>query len=253
MLLSIGVVFFACERVLDTVAPVTYEYFPLETGKYKIYQIDSTVYDEYNCTVQTTSYQVKELTGTTGTDGEGDLYYRVEQYVRTDSTQPWVLSSIGSEKIEDNQLQRVENNQRIIKMVFPVIENKTWDGIVFIRRDTLVPIRGGSIDMFKDWDDFTYEKVGGTFLDTASNKIYTDAVQILQADKTNNIERRYSKEVYAKNIGLVYKSMWILDTQCRPVGTCTGVGDIATCIGKPWKEKAEKGFILTQTLIDHNY
>ena len=25
---------------------------------------------------------------------------------------------------------------------------------VYIRRDTLISLRGGSIDMFKDWDDF---------------------------------------------------------------------------------------------------
>ena len=252
--LIIALLFIACERVIEQLDPVAYEYFPMEVGKYKIYQVDSTVYDEYNCDVQITSYQVMELTGNTGTDGEGDLYYTVERHIRADSSQPWLLQSIWTEKIEDNQLQRVEDNQRIIKMVFPVKESRRWDGIVYIRRDTLVPIRGGSIDMYKDWDDFVFENIGETFLDTSRTgpKIYPDALQVLQVDKTNNIEKRYSREVYAKNIGLVYKEMWILDTQCRG-GNCTGVGNIATCILTPWKDKTEKGFILVQSLIEHNY
>ena len=141
----------------------------------------------------------------------------------------------------------------MIKMVSPIQENRRWDGIVYIRRDTLVPIRGGSIDMFKDWDDFVCENIGNTFVDTLSNTVYTDVAKIVQVDKTNNIERRFSTEVYAKNIGLVYKEMRILDTQCRTPGTCTGNSDIAACIGTPWYLKAEKGFILKQSLIEHNY
>lgn len=253
LLLLIAVLFVTCERVIETIDPATFEYYPIQEGKYKIYQVDSTVYDEYNCTVQTTRYQIKEVTGSQGLDGEGDPYYSVKRYIRSDSTTNWVLSSIWTEKVEDNQLQRVEDNQRMIKMVFPVKEDRRWDGIVFIRRDTLVPIRGGAIDMFKDWDNFVCQDVGKTFVDTFSNKVYTDAVKIQQVDKTNNIERRFSVEVYAKNIGMVYKEMRILDTQCRPPGTCTGNSDIASCIGKPWHVKAEKGFILKQSLIEHNY
>lgn len=252
-LLFIAIFFFACERVIETPGPISFDYYPIKEGKYKIYQIDSIVYDEYNCTVQTTKYQVKEVTGVQSLDGEGDPYYSIKRYMRSDSAANWVLSNIWTEKIEDNQLQRVEDNQRIIKMVFPVKEDRHWDGIVFIRRDTLVPIRGGAIDMYKDWDDFVCENVGNTFVDTLSNKVYTDAVKIQQVDKTNNIERRFSLEVYAKNIGMVYKEMRILDTQCRPAGTCSGNSDIASCIGVPWHRKAEKGFILKQSLIGHNY
>lgn len=254
ILLLFALVFFACERVIDSLGGVTYEYAPLETGKYKIYRVDSTVYDEYNCTVLRSSYQVKEIIGSTGTDGEGDLFYSIERYVRADSTQPWELYNIWSEKIEDNQLQRVEDNQRMVKLVFPVKESRAWDGIVYIRRDTLVPVRGGSIDMYKDWDEFVYNKVDKSFIDTVSNIYYPNALEVMQVNKTNNIERRFSKEVYAKNIGLVYKEMWILDTQCRPRPPgCQGVGNIATCLFTPWQIKAEKGFILTQSLIEHNY
>ncbi|WMX16829.1 hypothetical protein [Aureispira sp. CCB-E] len=251
--LLLSILFFACERIVETLAPIDFEYYPIEVGKYKTYQIDSIVYDEYNCTVQTTTYQIKEVTETETVDGEGDPAFVIKRYFRKTSNDAWVLYNIWTEKIEGDQVQRVEDNQRMIKMVAPMQQDRRWDGIVYIRRDTLVPIRGGSIDMFKDWDDFVCEDIGDSFVDTLSNTIYPDVAKIVQVDKTNNIERRFSTEVYAKGIGMVYKEMRILDTQCRPPGTCTGNSDIGSCIGTPWHIKAEKGFILKQSLIEHNY
>lgn len=250
--LFVGLCFGSCERVVDTLPQTDLAYYPVVQDNYRVYQVDSIVYDEYNCTIQTNSYQIKEVTGTKLIDGEGKTAHRIERYWRATALDMWTLVGVWSEKIEDNQIQRVEDNQRFVKMVFPVNETKEWDGITFIRRDTLVPIRGGSIDLYKDWDMFTYKGVGASYLDTVSNTIYPDAVQVIQVDKTNNIERRYATEVYAKGIGLVYKEMRILDSQCRSP-RCTGPSDIASCLNTPWTIKAEKGYILTQSLLEHNY
>ncbi|MFT5646622.1 MAG: hypothetical protein ACI976_001304 [Aureispira sp.] len=251
--LLLPILFFACERIVETLAPANFDYYPIEVGKYKVYQIDSIVYDEYNCTIQTATYQIKEVTATETMDGEGAVTFIIKRYFRSTSADAWVLYNIWTEKIEDNQVQRVENNQRIIKMVSPMQEGRHWDGIVYIRRDTLVSIRGGSIDMFKDWDDFVCEDIEVGFIDTLSNIAYTDVAKIIHVDKTNNIERRFSTEIYAKDIGLVYKEMRILDTQCRPLGTCIGNSNIIDCIGVEWHIKAEKGFVLKQSLVEHNY
>lgn len=242
----------ACERVTEELPQADRAYYPIVQDKYKIYQVDSVVYDEYNCNRQTNSYQIKEVTGASFVDGEGQQAYRLERHWRATAADPWVLVGVWSEKIEGNQIQRVEDNQRFVKMVFPVQTTKKWDGITYIRRDTLVPIRGGTIDLYKDWEMFTYQGVGESFLDTVSNTVYPEAVQIMQVDKTNNIERRFSTEVYAKGIGLVYKEMRILDSQCR-TPRCTGQSDIASCLTTPWEIKAEKGYILTQSLLEHNY
>lgn len=244
--------FMACERIVETLPPAGQAYYPMEEGRYRIYQIDSLVYDEYNCNTVRSRFQVKEVTGAAIMDGEGAKAHRIKRYQRDTENDPWVLMGIWTEKLEDQQIQRVEDNQRTIKVVFPVKQGATWDGIVYIRRDTLVPLRGGAIDLYKDWDNFEYGPVGQTYIDTLSNQVYDDAVQITQVDKTNNIERRYAKEVYAKGIGLVYKEMRILDTQCR-MPRCLGQSDIASCISTPWHIKAEKGFILKQSLLEHNY
>ncbi len=250
--LLLGLIFGACERIVETLPQTDWDYYPIVENNYRVYQIDSIVYDEYNCTIQTNRYQIKEVTGSSMIDGEGQTAHRIERYWRAVDGDPWVLVGVWSEKREDNQVQRVEDNQRFVKMVFPVNKNKEWNGITYIRRDTLVPIRGGTIDLYKDWDMFSYQNVGEAYLDTLSNTLYPEAVQIMQVDKTNNIERRYSTEVYAKGIGMIYKEMRILDSQCR-TPRCVGPSDIAQCIGTPWEIKAEKGYILKQSLIEHNY
>lgn len=250
--LLLGLFLGACERVVETLPQTDWAYYPIVEDGYRVYQIDSTVYDEYNCTIQTERYQIKEVTGAKTVDGEGQTAHRLERYWREVDTDSWTLVGVWSEKIENNQIQRVEDNQRFVKMVFPVEETKEWNGITYIRRDTLVPIRGGTIDLYKDWESFSYQNVGQSYLDTASNTIYSDAVQVLQVDKTNQIERRYATEVYAKGIGLVYKEMRILDTQCRDP-RCVGPSNIERCRDIAWEIKAEKGYILVQSLIEHNY
>lgn len=254
-LLLVGLV--GCSRTIEEFDPPSYAYFPLETGKYKVYSVDSTVYDEYNCTVSTSNFQIKEVTGNTVLDGENQLAYKVERYKRQNPSLPWNPVGVWIEKIADQQVQRVEENQRLIPLVFPIKENQKWDGIVFIRRDTLVPIQGGVIDMYKDWDDFRLVEIDVPYVDPTTLLSYAQTTLVLQADKENNIERRYSMERYAKGVGLIYKEMRILDSQCRVDGSgninCAGVGDIVQCLGKPWVDKAEKGFILQQRLIEHNY
>jgi len=243
-------VFIACQRNIDTLDSISLDYYPLEEGKYKIYQIDSTVYDDFNCTVINVSFQLKEVVARTIVDGENDLTYVLERYKRQDATQPWVLKNVWTEKIEANQLQRVEDNQRFVKMIFPVQEGKEWDGISYINKDTLFAIRGGAIAIYKDWGSFSYQAVESTFIDVnqSPSKVYPNTVKVLHVDKENAFEKRFSKEIYAKNIGAVYKEMCIVDTQCD----CLNVSD-STCVTLPWSDKIDKGYILRQSLIEHNY
>ncbi len=103
--------------------------------------------------------------------------------------------------------------------------------------------------------------------------------------KPSSFELRRSYEKYAKGIGLVYRERWILDTQkcsedCQPlkdqfdacVESCLAAGTTDTlvcelqcdnllqqfnscfdqCDTLEWGNKAQKGFVMYQTIIDHN-
>ena len=64
-----------------------------------------------------------------------------------------------------------------------------------------------------------------------------------QANEDTEIERRYVLEKYARNVGLVSRTDTIVDSRCKRLG------DFIPCLGMPWIEKGEKGYIMNQVLI----
>ena len=73
--------------------------------------------------------------------------------------------------------------------------------MVYIRKDTTIAIPGGTIDVYKDWEDFVITSIDSS--ETIAGITYDSVLTIKRVDKTNNIERRYSYEKYAKNIGFI--------------------------------------------------
>jgi hypothetical protein len=67
---------------------------------------------------------------------------------------------------------------------------------------------------------------------------------VRHADNENLIERRFVEERYARTVGLVEKTVMILDTQCG--------GNLSNCIDLSWEQKAEKGFMLKMTVNNYN-
>jgi hypothetical protein len=104
-------------------------------------------------------------------------------------------------------------------------------------------VRGESIQMFGNW---VYSIVSVDLAETIGGNAYQEVVTIQQADVENAIERRFSQEKYAKDIGLVYREREILDSYCKYTG------DLGPCIGKTWFEKAGRGFRTVEILVEHN-
>ncbi len=222
-----------------------YEYFPLEIGKFLEYRLDSVIYDttSIGVTRDTNVWFSREEVVDTFRDLSNELNYRIERSQRKSSADPWEIQSVYAAILKDNQAIRIEDNFRFIKMVFPLRLGDIWDGNIFIDDETIITVAGESIEPFKSW---SYELDGLDEQIIVNNTPYDSVMTIFQANNQegpdpNLIELRYSKEEYAKNVGLIRRQMQILDTQC-----------IADCIGQTWEQKAQKGFILNQILIDHN-
>jgi len=233
----------ACGREVETFEPIAYDYSPMDSGKYIVYQVDSVIYNEYEQSIDTNSYEIRYEYGRSETDAADELIYRLNRYERRNSSENWQLKEVFAAKNINYQHQLVEDNQRLIKLTYPIAAGGQWNGLPYIRRDTSIEIIGGSINLYKDWDEFSYEEVGVAY--DINGLSFDTTLVVLQVDKTNNIERRYSKERYAKGVGLIEKEMLILDTQCG--------GNISNCLTTPWEVKAEKGFILRQRILEHNF
>jgi len=235
--------FFGCSKTVvdDYQVDFGYDYFPIEIGKYRTYVVDSVLYDigdnEEIIVTNSTTYEM-HLVSDTITDNLGRLGYKIERYTRTSDTLDWEIKDIWTTIRTNEGAEWIEENLRFLKLVFPLKASVEWDGNQYIDITTIVPIAGESVEVFKSW---SYEALSINESEAIDDMVFDSVATISQANSENLIELRYSQEKYAKDIGLIYREMKILDTQC-----------IIPCENETWEEKAEKGFILTQQIIDYN-
>ena len=150
----------------------------------------------------------------------------------------WELKDIWLAIRTDEGAEWIEENLRFLKMVFPLKEGLDWDGNQYIDITTIIPIAGESVEVFKSW---SYESISIDESEQIGDETFENVATISQANSENLIELRLSEEKYAKGIGLVYREMKILDTQ-----------NIIGFEFSTWEDKAQKGYILKQQIIDYN-
>jgi hypothetical protein len=119
----------------ETNAPIKnkYEsYFGLIAGRYIIYDVREVYHDE-NAVIKhdTLAYQLKTVVGDTILDNTGRIARKFLRYKRINLTQNWVLSDVWTTIIDGNYAELTEENQRIIKLFFPVSSKTTWNANVF--------------------------------------------------------------------------------------------------------------------------
>ncbi len=247
--LIIFIVITACKKVSDPFqVEKELDYYPLEVGNYIVYEVDSIIYNPTGIkVVDTTKTFFREEIVDTLQDNEGNTLFKIEKFEKKDWNSEWAVSKVLSASVIDNQAFRTEDNLKFMPLVFPLRENKSWNGNVFFDPLQTVVIAGETLEMFKDWSSHRMRDIGEP--ESIGNLNFDEVLTVNASNSTSNkIEFRSWQEKYAKGIGLVYKEVWVLDTQCE--GCCNG--DFITCDLLPWEEKAEKGFILRQWILEHN-
>ncbi len=230
----------ACKETSDDyTTEFGFEYYPLQVGNFIEYQMDSTIYDPNGDTTvyHSTTFMREEILDTLS-DNNGNTLYKIEQYERAADTLPWAIKKVLTAAIMDNEAIRTEDNLRFIKFTFPAKKGNQWNGNAHFDTGLIVDVAGETLEMFKGWE-YRTQAVGEAA--TVGSFQFEETAIVEEADNENLIELRRSIVTYAKDIGLVQREMWIQDTQC-----------IDDCVGKTWEEKAEKGFILKQTILNHN-
>lgn len=223
-----------------------YAYFPLEIGRYAVYQIDSIIYDFAAGGSVRDSFRIsaKEIVADTLRDQTGQLLFAIERYERTSDAEPWILKNVTTAARTETQAIRVENNFKFLKLIFPLDTRSEWDGNLWIDEDREIEIAGERMRPFINWhyevDSLDVQAFVGQFA-------FDSTLLVTEADDTNIIERRLSRARYARHVGLVWREQWILDSQY-----CNQSPPPADCETRPWELKAEKGYILRQTILEFN-
>jgi hypothetical protein len=214
-----------------------YGYYPLATGKYRVFQVDSILFDTIAGAVRIDSIRTYLLEETTDTfrSISGKTVYRIQRYEKKSPGENWVFKDVASAERDSMQGIRTEDNFRLLKLVFPLKTRQVWNSTLYI--DNTVEITAGKkeIVLFKNWES-EVTSIGKSAV--VLGKTFKDVLELFQANDENSIELRRVREKYAKGIGLISCEMEILDTQ-RPAAV-------------PWRKKTQSGFILKQYLIDYN-
>lgn len=162
-------------------------YFGMEAGRYVVYDALEVTHLSNN-TKDTLIYQLKTVIGDTVHDNSGRVGRKFIRYKRTSDTLNWTISDVWFIIIEENRGELIEENQRIVKLVFAPKEGKTWNGNAFNTNEDV---------------EYTYEYV---HQEANYNGFQLDStVKVLQEEEFNLIEYKKKFEIYSTDIGLIQK------------------------------------------------
>jgi hypothetical protein len=222
------------------------DYFPLQTGRYITYRVDSLVFTNFGRNIEIHKYQVKHVVDAQITDNLGRPSYRVFTFLN-DSTASKSWTPSGSYFITPlaNQVEVIEDNLRVIKMHQPVRDGYEWKGNAYLPidpYDSRDPLNSYDFGM-NEWI-FYYDGAPETSV-SLQGQTYNDVYTVEQRDDAFNAPvtvesvygfRNRSVEKYSKNIGLVYRLYELWEYEPNTSGS------------SPYY----KGFGVTMWMIDHN-
>lgn len=191
---------------LDLNLNVGYSYFPVEEGHWLIYDVESIVKDGFSGQIDSAFYQVLEVIDSTFLDNQGRPTQRIERYKRNTAADPWVIHKVFTATRTATTAERVEDNIRFVKLIFPVKINSKWDG--------------NSMNVL---DSTPYEYTGVHQSYTIGTLSFDSVLTVLQIEEDFFTYYLRSEEKYASSIGKILK-----DSVYREICNFCGPGGIDT-------------------------
>lgn len=185
------------------------DYAPLTIGKYVTYSLDSLVFTNFGTQEAHRFYEVKYLVADSLKDNIGRKAFRIIRYIRASAANTFLPDNTFMAINTGSTFEFIENNYKYIKLAQPLEDDYTWKGNSYINTTS-----SNALNYLEGWD-YTYENVAkqpNAPLDTLN--LGTNTITINQIDysfglpvnqNTTYATRDFSKEIYAKGIGLVYR------------------------------------------------
>jgi hypothetical protein len=172
------------------------EYFPVKVGTVQYYTIDTIIFDAFAPSIDTIRHEIKEEVMEQLINGPGDTSYRIEHSLYDKDKLEWVPYMSFERKVSrESAIEKMDNREEV-KLLFPISEYKTkgsaytWNLNMFNGRDPVI---------------VKYASVSRPFSDIS--KSYNDCV-VVKLNKPSvglSLVNNVREEVYAKDIGLVYR------------------------------------------------
>ena len=207
-ILLVGAVFLqGCKKVnSDPELDFKYDYVPLRVGHEIVYQVDSIIYNYVQPVqrIDTISYEWKEVITDTFVDYQGNVNYRLEYFRRNNQSDNWRPDRVWFCTKTDENFQRVEDDVRYIKLIFPPALAETWNGNAYAPPDT------GAFSFLSGFN-YKYIDVGNPAFISGFN--FEETVVMQFVNEENLISKRLGRETYAYGVGMVAKEWEVLSKQ----------------------------------------
>ena len=161
------------------------EYFPITVGSWIEYQVDSIWRDDTFNVHDTISYRLKQVIAANYTDPEGRPSQRIERFILNENDE-WVIRDVWTATRTTTGLELTEENQRKLKLSFPVREARTWDVNILNTEDELM---------------VAAREVNEAHVLNGQN--FSNTVKVRTTVAGNPIITRDLEEVYAHGIGMI--------------------------------------------------
>jgi hypothetical protein len=188
------IVTYSCRKTTEERVSVGLEYFPLKIGTVKFYQVDSFFFDPFFNTTDSVKQVIKEEVKEQLINQDNDTIYRIELSVFNDKYSKWEVFKSFTRNIKNNMAIEDLDNIKEVKHLFPITTYKT---------------RGSSyiwnVNMFNNNDAqfIKYSKVFTPY--SIENDTYSNTVTILLNRPLKGLVNDIREEIYAKDVGLIYK------------------------------------------------
>lgn len=211
-------------------------YFPLRVGDYRVYHITETQISAYN--IETNfEYDLKTVVVDSFANAIGTYSYIIHRFKRESAADDWESVETWTARADQREVVVTEGSTPFVRLTFPMKNGRTWNGNAYNNLESNEFCEGIE---FSSCDLYALENVDQPITTSLEQLTFESTVEVIQNNSPDLIEKYdIRKEIYALDVGLVYKQSTILNY-------CT----IGSCLRQ---QLVEAGIIFTQELIQYGH
>ena len=198
----------ACNPICeDCKKTIGYAYFPLEVGRFIEYSVAEEEFALGRGAVSR-SYQWKESITEKYQDAANQTVFKIIRYKRTDDSQKWQPDSVFTVRQSLDQIVKNESGKEYVKLVFPIAEKLSWNGNIFNNLGE---------------DKYELRNIEKSY--KINGQTFDKSISVIQQNDSTLVGQDKRTEIYAENIGLIYKENISLQF-CSSSPSCVGKAQI---------------------------
>ena len=215
-----GSLFAGCKKDEVPAADLGYGYYPNKVGAWIEYQVDSLWRDDAANVRDSVSYRLMEKVVEAYTDPVGRPAWRIHRFIRN-ANDEWVVRDVWTRTVDAYAAEMMEENNRRLKLSFPVSTGRSWNMNVYNTEDPL---------------EVTHREIGTAR--TVNGLTFAKTTLVKSTVVPNLVDTLIFSERYADGVGMIEKR-WV-DTNTQ---TTTVSGP------PPVLVQRTKGWYLTMTVV----